>query len=237
MTKRIAHNVKPLTTIVVLLVVGLLMVVSYWSSVAGAQSPAQVILTWQAHNFYPANYAGKALATPNTLVKISAEILQNNKLLDLSNDTFLWYVDEKLLTRGRGLKETSFTIKKLAGDSHFVRVAIEREEGVSESSTRIPVSKHRIVIESPYPNNLVETGNKILLQAIPYFFNISSLQDLEFFWQVNEEEVRGGSDNQLTINIGTSQTKSQNIVQVAGSARNTKNPLEFSSDRIRLTTY
>jgi len=238
MTKRIAHNIKPLTAVIVLLVVGLLLlVVGHWSLVAGAQTPAQVILTWQANNFYPADYAGKALATPNTPVTISVEVLRDGKLLDTSEGTFTWYVDEKLIDRAQGLKEILFTVKNPVGDSHFVRVAIKLENDVFENSTRIPVSEHVVAIEAPYPDKLVRAGSKALLQAMPYFFNVFSLEDLTFSWKINERVSEAGSDNQLILNVGTPQTEAQRTIQIISTVQNSRNFLEFSRERIQLTTF
>ncbi|MCP6720114.1 MAG: hypothetical protein KJI72_02180 [Patescibacteria group bacterium] len=201
-----------------------------------AQTPGQVILTWQANNFYPADYTGKALATPNTPVTISAEVLRDGKLVNLSEGTFTWYVDEKFLNRAQGLKEIFFAVKKSAGDSHFIRVAIQLGNSFFESSIRIPVSKQIVVLESPYSNNLVRAGSQAVLQAIPYFFNIPSFQDLTFSWQINNDERKGsGNDNQLVLNIGTPQTPDQDVIRITTLVQNKNNPLEFSNERIQLT--
>lgn len=215
--------------------VSLLLVVSYGLSITGAQTPGQVILTWQANNFYPADYAGKALATPNTPVTISAEILRDGKLIDLSKGTFTWYVDEKLLSRAQGLKEILFTVKKSVGDSHFIRVTIKSGNDLFESSVRIPISRQTVVLESPYPNHLVRAGSQAVLQAMPYFFNIPSLQDLTFSWQINNDKQKGsGSDNQLILNIGTPQTPNQDVIRITTLVRNKNNPLEFANEGIQL---
>lgn len=225
------------------MVVSLLLVVSYGlsvishqSSVAGAQTPAQVILTWQANNFYPADYTGKALATPNTPVTVSVEVLHDGKLIDLSDGTFTWYVDEKLLSRTQGLKEILFTVKKSVEDSHFIRVTIQSGNDLFESSIRIPVSKQIVVLESPYPNHLVRAGSQVVLQAMPYFFNMPSFQDLTFSWQINNgEQRRSGNDNQLVLNVGTPQTPNQDIIRITTLVQNKNNPLEFANEGIRLT--
>ncbi len=227
-------NYKPL----VLLIFSFLLLTGYQLLVikVGAQAPAQVILTWQANNFYPADYTGKALATPNTPVTVSTEILRDGKLIDLSKGTFTWYVDEKLLNRTQGLKEILFTVKKPVGDSHFIRVTIQSGNDFFESSIRIPVSQQIVVLESPYPNNIVRAGSQAVLQAMPYFFNIPSFQDLTFSWQINDGERGGnGSDNQLVLNIGTPQTPNQDKLRITTFVQNENNLLEFANERLRLT--
>jgi len=207
------------------------------SLVAGAQTPAQVLLTWRANNFYPADYQGRALATPKTPVSVAAEVLKNNKLVDVSKANFTWFVDEKLLTSGAGLKEVVFTVSKAPGDSHFVRVSIDLNGEVLGTATRVPVAKPLLVLEAPYPNALVKAGSRAVIEAIPYFFNIPALQNLVFSWQVgNGEQKESGSDNELVLNVGSPPAGAETIT-IFGSVRNVNDLLEFASDRIRLIIY
>ncbi len=234
-SKPITYNLLKLMTTILIVV---LLVISYKSLVApaGAQTPAQVILTWQANNFYPADYPGRALATPKTPVSVSAEVLRSNKFIDTSKANFTWLVDEKLLTSGVGLKEVVFNVSKAPGDSHFIRVSINLNNEAFENAVRVPVSKPVLVLDAPYPNALVKAGGKALVEAVPYFFNISSLQNLAFSWQVgNSDQKESGSDNELILNVGTP-TGAEPIV-IFGSVRNANDLLEFASDRIRLIIY
>ncbi len=228
--KLINYNLGLTTIFVVLLVIG------YLSLVAFAQAPAQVILTWQANNFYPAGFSGKALATPNTPITVSAEVLRNGRLVDLEEASFIWYVDEKLASRGDGLKEITFTVNKSSGDSHFVRVYIESGTQVFENSTRIPVSSPRVVLKAPHPNQIIRTGSKPEVTAVPYFFNVSNFQNLNFFWQIDTGKIReSGNDNRLILNIG--EARPGQTIQITGTARNINNILEAATSRVRLIIY
>lgn len=198
---------------------------------------AQIILTWQANNFYPANYKGKAMATQGTPVTISAEILINNKLIDLSQTVFVWYVDDEIKNSGQNIKEIAFAAQKPEGDSHFVRVTVEVGGRDLETSIRIPVSKRLIVLETPYPDRLVRTETKAQIQAVPYFFNISSLADLNFSWRVNDKSLETGNDNQLILNFGEPKINEQREIQIHVSVQNQRNQLEFAEMRTKLTIY
>ncbi|KKU94495.1 MAG: hypothetical protein UY26_C0001G0047 [Candidatus Jorgensenbacteria bacterium GW2011_GWA1_48_13] len=233
-SKFITYNLKLLTTIfiVVSLVIGYELLVAP----AGAQMPAQVLLTWQANNFYPADYQGKALATPKTPVSVSAEFLRNGKFLDISKSNFTWLVDEKLLSSGVGLKEVVFNVNKSPGDSHFMRVSINSNGEIFGSSVRVPVSKPILALEAAYPDALVRAGSRATVEAVPYFFNVSSLQNLVFSWQVGDgNQKESGSDNELVLNVGT--PTGVEPITIFGSARNVNDLLEFASDRIRLIVY
>ncbi len=214
----------------------MLLTIGYWLSAAQAQTSPQVILTWQANNFYPADYAGKAFATPKTPVSVSAEVLRNNRFVDISKADFTWLVDEKLVASGAGLKEMVFNVSKAPGDSHFVRVSIKLNNENFENALRVPVTKPVLVLEAAYPNALVRAGDKATVEAIPYFFNISSLQNLVFSWQVGEgNQQESGSDNKLVLNVGAA-TGAQSLT-ISGSVRNANDLLEFANDRIRLIVY
>ncbi|HXF44231.1 MAG TPA: hypothetical protein VNK70_02080 [Candidatus Paceibacterota bacterium] len=217
-----------LTIIVTVLAVG------YWLSTARAQSPTQVIITWQAINFYPADYKGKAAVTPRTPVAVAAEVLKNGKLLDLKKSNFTWLLDEKLLGRGEGLKETSFTAKKPAGDSHLLRLTVKFENESFEKAVRIPVERPRVVVKTGLAKNTVEPGGKINLVAIPYFFNVSSLDGLNFSWEINDEKIVGPSSNQLTLNVGSPQSESQKSIRITSLIQNRTNILESASETVQI---
>lgn len=202
-----------------------------------AQAPPQVILTWAANNFYPSDYPGKALATPNASVSVAAEVLRNGKLLDLSAADFTWFADEKTVGRGRGLKETSFVAEKTAGNDVFVRVIIEIGEETLENSLRIPIESPVVVIETPLPNRKIAAGETVTLESIPYFFNISSLFDLKFLWQINDVRKESDGENSIVLNVGSPQAEDQKTIRITSLVRNKRNPLEFWSEKIELKVF
>ncbi|MEK7464577.1 MAG: hypothetical protein AAB617_02240 [Patescibacteria group bacterium] len=197
--------------------------------IANAQSRPQVILTWQANNFYPSDYEGKALATKNTPISVSVEVIKDNKIIDLSRASFTWYLDEKSVTSGDGLKDYSFNITEPVGGEHFVRVQIRLGQELFEDSIRITVSPFLTVVSIPYPNGSIQQGDKVIIEAIPYFFNISSLGDLSFSWQVNNQKQESVGDNALSLIIGSISSQSQKIIQITTFVQNKKNQLEFSN--------
>lgn len=214
-------------------------IILFWGvqSVFGqtAAPKTETILTWQANNYYPADYAGKAYATPNTPISVALELLINKKLQDLSSAEFIWYVDQEFLNSGKGLKETSFVVSRDDGQELFVRVVMQFNGERYETSTRVPVKPHTVVIDSPYPNQVVKSDSRLLFEIIPYFFNVISLSDLTFFWDVNGKKDQSDGNNQLAINIGASD--SEKAILVSGTAQNKKKLLEFSNDKKRLVVY
>jgi len=215
-------------------IMGLFLITGYYLLIpANAQTPAQVILTWQANNFYPANYQSKPLASPNTPITVSAEVSNGGKLIDLSRANFIWYADGKIIGRGEGAKEATFNGQKTDGDDYFVRVVIDLNNNKFENSMRVPAVGQFIVIESSAAEKSAPAGSQIFLQIIPYFFNVSSLEGLSFSWRINEKQIDGG--NQLAVNVGLPQTPEQSMVRINAFVQNRLNSLEFANAKTQLT--
>jgi len=201
----------------------------------GQSSPErEIILSWQALNFFPANYKGKPLATPFSPVRIGAELIENGRFVDISQYSIVWKLDNKLLKSGVGLKETSFRVQKTAGDFHIIQVVMEKDGIKIDSSMLIPVSSQTIVVDIPHPGNTIKSNTENPVQAVPYFFNIRSLRDISFYWQVNDRKEGGGSNNTLLLKTGTPQTNDQKVIEITASAQNNENPLEFAKSKVWL---
>ncbi|MAF79807.1 hypothetical protein CL629_01880 [bacterium] len=196
---------------------------------------SNAILTWEAENYTPPGYLGKSPATVNSSLSISAELIRDGKLVDTSQAMFTWRTDREFFSKGRGTKEISFPVKKLYGNSYLVEVEILLSGETYAGSLSIPTSQQELVIEAPYSNGAVPSLSKTTLTAVPYFFAISSLQDLEFFWNVNNEgTIPAGSDNVLSLTIGSPWTVFQRYIEVFGSVQSRLNVLESARHTIQL---
>lgn len=200
-----------------------------------AQEKNEIILTWQANNFFPSSYLGKALTTQYSPVSVAVELISAGKLTDLSKYQISWYLDGKYLSRGDGLKESVFLAKKTKGETHVVRVEIKNGNSILTESVSVPVFAHTLVLESPYPKNIIKPNTQISLKAMPYFFNLDTFNDLSFFWQVNGEKESSGTNNALILNIGAPTNKDDSVLEIVGSTQNIKNPMEFAKQKIWLT--
>lgn len=199
----------------------------------GAQSISQAVITWQANNFFSSDYLGKALPSTGTRVSLSVAIISGGKIVSLSGARIFWYVDEKLISRSDEPNVT-FTATKRGGDNHFVRVVVESQGGRFEDSTRVPVVKPSLAVGIPYPGNIVPQNSDIRLKALPFFFNISSLDGLKFSWRVGEERVTNVSENELVIKIGTPLSELQKNLLLVATAENVGNPSEVGEEIVRL---
>lgn len=206
-------------TIIAALVLSLIILVGgSYTALAQSQS-SQAHITWKASNFYPSSFAGKALPTFGTPVTVTLEVTQAGALVDLSQAEITWELDGKFLTGGRNVKRATFTASKGVGETHFVRVAAERGSSSFGTSVRIPVEAPSVSIGAPYlvRTNLAEA---ISLRALPFFFNVSSLREMSFQWNVEGvvSERRTG-DNTLSLSLGDTFPSLMNIAVTAASIR------------------
>lgn len=147
------------------------------ASTAGAQTNSELLLTWEARNYAPPEYLGKHLATPGSLVSVSAEVLAGGKLQDARRSSFSWYVDGEVFQKGIGLKEISFPVLKTRGDEYTIRAVTRFGGGNVQGVISIPVSRPEIVIQHPYQNNA---------RVLPYFFTIPSPDALRVSWALDD---------------------------------------------------
>jgi len=206
--------------------------------VVNGQTPApqqEIILSWQALNFFPANFEGKALASPFSPILISVEATENGKFTDLSQSSISWKMDNKFLQSGIGLKEVLFRVEKNKGDFHIIQVSIEKNGMKSQESVLIPIAPQTLIVDLPYEGNVISSNIENTIKAIPYFFNIKTLNELSFFWQINDRKEGGKSNNTLILKTSAPQTKSQSVIEITASAQNNENPLEFAKTKVWLS--
>ena len=123
------------------------------------QTSNPIIITWQANNYFPADFVGKAAATPNAPIIVSAELVQNGKLADLSKAEIKWFVDDSITATGAGIKTMSFAAKQ-GVSQETVRISITLAGKLFENSVRIPVIKPTITVISPLSGKEVKAGER-----------------------------------------------------------------------------
>jgi len=206
-----------------------------WIGFASAQiESGSVILSWHANTFYPADFFGKPEAVNQSTITLRAEMISDGKIQDLSKARIAWYLDESLYENGVGIKETTFTVTKRSGQRYLVRGVIAIDDEVHESSIIIPISKPKVVIEFPSLENKIGPGETVTLISVPYFFNASSLSDLNFSWAINGKKETLEKENSLTLNIGTPISENQRTVSIQSTVNNERNVFENIQSKIQL---
>lgn len=169
------------------------------------QAEPTFFVTWRAQSYVPAGFNGKILPAANSPITASFELVQNGKLVNLSRETILWYLDRKLIQSGVGLQTISFLASDAPGTQHELRARINNFQDKSIivlKTVRIPVAQSEAVIRAPFYQNAFSGGNA-RVTALPYFFNVQNQSELDFSWEVSgQRPVPGGSPEILDVNSG-----------------------------------
>ncbi len=182
----------------------------------------QIVPTWSAENLYPSDYPGKPLPSEETPVVVSVEILRDGKLIDPSLVHIKWYVDGKYYKEGEGMKEMLFYASKRAGDSHFIRIVANLVELSASKIIEIPVVPREVVVESDAGGS-APANSSVTFIAVPYFFNVSSISDLDISWKIQKQNIPGENKNTLFVQFGTPQNANQGAVKVSSLIKEKNN--------------
>lgn len=195
---------------------------------------AQALLTWQAQNFFPADFQGKPLPTENTRVLVSLVALRSGSFVNLSKVPIRWFIDSVSVSRGVGLTDISFVVKKQQGDFHYVRASIEWPgAAVQDITVSIPITERSVVLGGVPTGTLLSPGTDVTLEAFPYFFNISSIDELNFFWTVNGKRVSGILGNAVTLTIPTADAGNGGALSASVVAQGKRDLLEYGKGSLR----
>lgn len=172
-----------------------------------ASSPT-FLVTWKTTGSYiPSFYVGKALPTYGSEITASLELISpQGKVLDLSGQTIYWYLDDNLIGGGAGVQQVTFPPLGDAPNVADLRVTLPNYNGTYlVHAINIPMVLPEAVIDAPYPNGQF-TQNPLIVQSLPYFFNIPDPSDLSYAWSVNGQ-TGSNTENpeaaQITLPQGT----------------------------------
>lgn len=200
---------------------------------AQAGAPANLILTWSVNNFYPSDYAAKALPANGAIINASAEAMKAGKIQNLKSVSIAWYLDGDWLSGGAGQKYASFTATKVKGASHLLRVVVGLPEGEVEQTISVPIVAREVTIETPYRSGLpASIAEPLIFRAVPYFFNVSSLAQLAFSWTAGGQTQSANGDNELSVKAGGT---SQNAFPINVTIHGISSLFESASDAIKIT--
>ncbi|MDP3729402.1 MAG: hypothetical protein Q8R26_01415 [bacterium] len=199
-----------------------------------AQTNPELLLSWSAENYVPSFYQGKILPTQSTSVVVSVDMLQNNRVINISQQNIRWFVDDTLILTGRGASQATFAMSKIGG-IQTVRAIVDYQGTPIEKTIDIQIKKPELVLVFPSPSKTI-TPQSYLFIGLPYFFNVTDLNELTFQWAVNSEKI-GGSPTQperFILALSNKGTPIRTTLNISGSVQSVFNPLELASKLINL---
>lgn len=220
---------KPKNNILIILIIGYLLIAIGQTN---AQTAPEFIVSWKAGSFAPSDYLGKIFPTQNTPLEIGFDLVDENKFVNLANHTIYWFLDGKLIKKGKGLKGINFKTTQLNNDQALRITVVNYKGNDLDKTVFIPVVSPEVVINLPYPNNEAIKAGQTIFQAFAYFFNVSKLADLSFDWSVDNQKISEGKAARpdiLKLEINTSNMPSPTL-NLSVAVKNILKNFEMASD-------
>ena len=184
--------------------------------------PIEVELVWQANNYTPYWYKGKAQSTSEAEIVVSALVrMTNSKGEEIPSDSLVyqWKVDSKNLNSFSGVGKNSITFRGgKRGETNKVSVTVSNADNslTTSAQTTIQINDPEIVFYEDRPLVGVvwqkalgaEAGivDRMIIRAEPFFF--SDKDKLHFVWNLNGDQTKPDETNPSRIML---QTASKNI--------------------------
>lgn len=164
-------------------------------------------LTWSSNSYVPPGYAGLALPTRGSQIKVF--VLPTKKLnFDPEKLTYRWLLDEEVVAGagGQGKSVFSFKTNKWSSDYHTVTSQIlSGETVVWRGFVEIRISDAEAVLRltdrdyAVTENFSAKTGQTLKILAIPFFFNTKDFSNLNFQWKLDGQELLSSDNKDFNI--------------------------------------
>ncbi len=210
-------------------------------------------LYWSADSYVPFGYKGRALPTNGSTVTVSADLKITGE--NPANLKYSWFVDGFFQEAKSGYDQNSFQFKvqKTANSQHTVLLKVfnESRSFLEEKSIDIPITSPEIVIykkQNPKINISYSASSEIFqvaaekessFIALPYFFNIDDMADLEFTWTFANKAIKEAS---LLANIFGMKIVNKEVGGILEeilkvNATNTKQSSQADKKTIKINIY
>lgn len=174
-----------------------------------------VTLTWSTNTYVPINYQGKALPSRGSVIEVAANI--NSTDINPKELFYNWFLDDHIQkgNSGQGRQVFKFNIGE-RNKKRSVKVDVSNAEktfSISSSYLMLKPQEPEIVLEttlSPTFSGLIQeykiaSDQTAIFTAQPYFFNINSINDLNYKWSLAgsiAEQDSNRNPNIFTLKIG-----------------------------------
>ncbi|MFB6212789.1 MAG: hypothetical protein ABEI53_03185, partial [Candidatus Magasanikbacteria bacterium] len=88
-----------------------------------------------------------------------------------------------------------------------------------------------VIRSSAEDRTLLKPGEKIKLTAVPYFFDVSSFENLSFYWKINGE-TQNNTTNKLNLDLSSDNQLSGKRILVSSIVSNQKTKMEVIEERV-----
>jgi hypothetical protein len=182
-------------------------------------------IIWSTDSYVPYDYPGRALPSVDGFVDVTVALnLYQGKAENLQ---YSWFVDKTFDEQqsGYGKKNFRFGIRKNANEAHTVLVKIFNDDDsfYLEKSITIPIVSPEIIVYTSIKNPgfselakktiTIPTNKKSYFVAKPFFFSIKKSTDLNYQWQVSEQDAVNASGANANV-LGLTVPKKENSERI-----------------------
>ena len=211
-----------------LYILSLVFVSAFFVTAVHAQTAPEFIASWNAATYVPSEYLGKIFPSQGSLTEVSFNLVEKNKVLDLSRYEIRWDINGTLFKIGNGLQRIQFQ-NNTPANQNTVRITVVYDNNTELTQTLvIPVKRPLLVIDTSLSNRTLSSGTTFF-RAIPYFFNATNLSAIQFRWFQNGKPITNREDNPeiLALNIPSGTTNLD--LNLSATASNLLNLRETAS--------
>ncbi len=197
-------------------------------------------LTWQTDTYAPPGFLGKRLPSRGSSVTFAFHSINASE--SFQNVAFTWYIDNIKIEEGAGKTKANTVITQRPG-TYIVKVFLRYPNGSSETITT-PIKVVTPVVYLVEEKNVITSGvlftypTDLYFHALPFSFNVSSLLELAFTWNVNDITSVGQNPEQSDRSILTMPINlpSRTATQFGVTVTNLKNIKEQAIQSVSVTT-
>ena len=176
----------------------------------GKDAKIKTNLTWSTNTYVPFNYSGKALPVPGSLVEVTANLEERPSIIRKLD--FYWFLNNQLQNQAYSKGKHTFKFLVPSSGSRTLSIKLEvKDQGKLVVSKKLSIKTvaPQVIIYSKQNSFLAIKDHKIpnhqqvKFEAIPYFFNIQNLNNLDYQWTLNNKKADefDQSPNILTLGI------------------------------------
>jgi hypothetical protein len=197
------------------------------------------LISWKANNYVPSDYQGRIMPSKNSEVEVSFDLLDKGTIIDISKQQINWNLNHRSLRSGIGLQSIKITFN--SNSEQLLEIELPDYKDAKYKMAyldyfiKIPGRAPEVVINAPYPNNIIKIGQNPF-QALPYFFNITNLGQLKFEWSVDgQKQTNSQYPHILGLDLSSlSQPQEGSNTSIEVFTQNLSNQLEFATQNINL---
>ncbi|MBL7154953.1 MAG: hypothetical protein ISS88_00395 [Candidatus Portnoybacteria bacterium] len=189
----------------------------FFTSAQSQTSQIGITLTWSTDTYVPIDYSGKALPSRGSIIEVAANI--DSKGVNPQELVYNWFLDDRIqkADSGQGKQVFQFNIGDRITRKRLVKVETKNTAGtllgtssylsLKPCQPEIALETKALLLES---SNLtqkyqISANQEIKFIAQPYFFNIKSLDELDYKWSLGGKtasQISSENPNIFILKVG-----------------------------------